>query len=118
MSKKLGEPYRLSKLHRIPYNLMVGQELVSTLLNRKDVNGNLMAVIAAYNCGTRNLKRWNERADFKNDPLFFMEAIPSRETRGFVKKVLANYWIYRSLFGKSLESVDEVLAGEYPTYRP
>lgn len=118
MSKKLGEPYRLSKLHRIPYNLMVGQELVSTLLNRKDVNGNLMAAIAAYNCGTRNLKRWNERADFKNDPLFFMEAIPSRETRGFVKKVLANYWIYRSLFGKSLESVDEVLAGEYPTYRP
>ena len=64
------------------------------------------------------MKRWNERADFKNDPLFFMEAIPSRETRGFVKKVLANYWIYRSLFGKSLESVDEVLAGEYPTYRP
>lgn len=118
MSRKLGENYRLSKLHRIPYNLMVGQELVLTLLNRSDAQGNLMAVIAAYNCGTRNLKRWNKRADFQNDPLFFMEAIPSRETRGFVKKVLANYWVYRSLFGKSLESVDEVLAGEYPTYRP
>ena len=118
MSRKIGENYRLSKLHRIPYNLTVGQELVETLLNHRNIQGNLMMTIAAYNCGTRNVKSWNARTDFKDDPLLFMEAIPSRETRGFVKKVLANYWVYRALFGKGLESVDEVLAGKYPQYRP
>ena len=117
MSKKLGEPYRLSKLHRIPYNLMIGQELIATLLNHPRVNGNLFMAVAAYNCGTRNLKKWSEREDFQNDPLLFVEGIPSRETRGFVKKVMANYWVYRSLFGKDLKSVDDVLAGRFPMYK-
>ena len=117
MSAKLGEPYRLSKLHRIPYNLMIGQELISTLLNHPRVNGNLFMAVAAYNCGTRNLKRWSEREDFQKDPLLFVEGIPSRETRGFVKKVMAKYWVYRSLFGKDLKSVDDVLAGRFPLYR-
>ena len=118
MAKRLGKRYQLSRLHRIPYNLMLGQELVRTLLNNKAINGNLLMAIAAYNCGPRNSVRWQKRKDFVNDPLMFVEGIPSRETRGFVKKVMANYWIYRSLFNKDLSSIDDILQGKYPRYHP
>ena len=118
MARKLKQPYQLSRLHRIPYNLMIGQELIRTLLNYPAIDGNLLMMIASYNCGPRNTAKWKKRQDFANDPLMFIEAIPSRETRGFVKKVTANYWIYRSLFGEDLSSIDEVLAGRYPVYKP
>lgn len=118
MARRLGQPYQLSRLHRIPYNLMMGQELIRTLLTYKAIDGNLLMAIAAYNCGPGNTVKWKNRPDFTDDPLMFVEAIPSRETRGFVKKVTANYWIYRSLFGKDLSSIDDVLAGRYPIYKP
>lgn len=118
MARRLKQPYQLSRLHRIPYNLMIGQELIKTLLNYKAIDGNLLMTIASYNCGPRNTVKWKKRDDFKDDPLMFVEAIPSRETRGFVKKVMGNYWIYRSLFGKDLSSIDDVLAGKYPVYKP
>ena len=118
MARKLGVKYQLSRLHKIPYSLMMGQELIKTLLNYPSIDGNLLMAIASYNCGPRNTKKWQKREDFKNDPLMFVEAIPSRETRGFVKKVASNYWIYRSLLGEDLSSVDDVLAGRYPVYKP
>ncbi len=118
MAKRLGKKYQLSRLHRIPYNLMLGQELVSTLLHNRVIDGNLLMAIAAYNCGPRNSVKWRKRKDFAEDPLMFVEGIPSRETRGFVKKVMANYWIYRSLFDKDLSSIDDILQGRYPVYKP
>ena len=118
MARKLKQPYQLSRLHKIPYNLMIGQELIKTLLNYPAIDGNLLMMIASYNCGPRNTVKWKKREDFRNDPIMFVEAIPSRETRGFVKKVAANYWIYRSLFGEDLSSIDDVLAGRYPVYKP
>ncbi|MBR1777257.1 MAG: lytic transglycosylase domain-containing protein [Alphaproteobacteria bacterium] len=118
MARKLKQPYQLSRLHKIPYNLMIGQELIKTLLNYPAIDGNLLMMTASYNCGPRNTVKWKKREDFQDDPIMFVEAIPSRETRGFVKKVIANYWIYRSLFGEDLSSVDDVLAGRYPVYKP
>lgn len=118
MARRLKQPYQLSRLHKIPYNLMIGQELIKTLLNYKAIDGNLLMTIASYNCGPKNTVKWQKREDFKDDPLMFVEGIPSRETRGFVKKVMGNYWIYRSLFGGDLSSIDDVLAGKYPVYKP
>ena len=118
MARKLDQPYQLSRLHKIPYNLMIGQELIKTLLDYPAINGNLLMMIASYNCGPKNTAKWKKREDFRDDPILFVEAIPSRETRGFVKKVAANYWIYRGLFGKDLSSLDDVLAGRYPVYKP
>ena len=38
------------------------------------------------------------RSDLK--PLEFMESIPYKETRNYVKKVLRNYVIYKTLYGE------------------
>ena len=50
------------------------------------------------------------------DPLFFMESIPSRETRWFMEKVLTKYWIYNDKLGKSSNSLNLLAKGEYAIY--
>jgi hypothetical protein len=51
-----------------------------------------------------------------NDPLMFIESLPSRETRLFIERVLANLWIYRARLGQDLPSLDAIAAGDWPAY--
>jgi hypothetical protein len=53
-----------------------------------------------------------------DDPLLFIESLPSRETRDFVEKVVANLWIYRGRLGQPLPTLDAVAAGDWPAYTP
>ncbi len=54
--------------------------------------------LAAYNAGSGNVNKWNKKASQK--PLdLWMENIPFTETRGYVKRVLANLFVYRHLYG-------------------
>ena len=52
--------------------------------------------LAAYNAGPHVARKWVDRFPFE-DPDIFVERIPYRETRLYVKKVLKNYTIYKSL---------------------
>jgi soluble lytic murein transglycosylase len=55
-------------------------------------------VAAAYNGGPSAVVKWvKERGDQPFDQ--FIEEIPYKETRGYVKQVLADYFIYRSIYG-------------------
>jgi len=57
-------------------------------------------VAAAYNAGGGNVKKWNaERADWDMDA--WMEAVPFRETNGYVKNVMRNYYVYQKIYGKT-----------------
>jgi soluble lytic murein transglycosylase len=58
--------------------------------------GNIVQAIAAYNGGPPAITRWFEQNKKKTFDLF-VEDIGYDETRGYVKKVLANYWTYRIL---------------------
>ena len=71
----------------------------------------------AYNAGPGNLAKWKKRMNYQNDPLLFIESIPSKETRSFVERILVNYWVYRSLMGQSMQSLDDVAGGLWPIYR-
>ncbi len=52
--------------------------------------------LAAYNAGPHNARQWLER--FPNDDVdAFVERIPFKETRLYVKLVLKNYAIYKAL---------------------
>ena len=53
-------------------------------------------VLAAYNAGPRVARRWLERFPIE-DADAFVERIPYKETRLYVKKVLKNYTIYKTL---------------------
>ena len=78
------------------------------------VSNNIIFLAAAYNGGPGNLKKWLNETNFINDPLLFMESIPSRETRWFIEKILTNYWIYKDQFEEDSQSLLELSKGNDP----
>ncbi|CAA7614759.1 Lytic transglycosylase, catalytic [Magnetospirillum sp. LM-5] len=97
-------------------NLALGQKYLAKLMAEEPVNGNLLLLAAAYNAGPGKLSQWLGGMKHNNDPLLFIEALPSRETRAFVERVMSNYWIYRSRLGQSSPSLDSVAFGTWPLY--
>ena len=77
---------------------------------------NLFYTVAAYNGGPGNLQKWRKKVDYADDPLLFIESLPSRETRLFVEHVLSNLWIYRYRMQQEVPSLDAILAGNWPIY--
>ncbi|HEY8174829.1 MAG TPA: transglycosylase SLT domain-containing protein [Gemmatimonadaceae bacterium] len=59
---------------------------------------NLPRALAAYNAGESRVRRWVQRAG-ADDPEVFIERIPFVETRDYVRIVMRNAEVYRSLYG-------------------
>jgi len=97
-------------------NLALGQKYLEYLLDLPEVDGNLFFAAAAYNAGPGNLRKWQRRTNYHDDPLLFIEGIPSRETRVYIERVVANLWIYRDRFGQPAPSLDMVAGGQWPIY--
>jgi len=97
-------------------NLALGQKYIEILLADENIKGNLFLMAAAWNGGPGNLIKWRRKTDYMNDPLFFIESIPSRETRIFIEKVLSNLWAYRDRLGQTTPSLDTIAAGRWPVY--
>jgi len=97
-------------------NLKLGQKYIDILLGDARIKGDLFRLLTAWNGGPGNLNKWSRKVKHNNDPLLFIESIPSRETRIFVERVLTNYWIYRIRFNQSLASMDAVARGKWPHY--
>jgi len=76
-------------------NLELGQRYLGNLLDAKYVDYDIVRLLIAYNAGPGNLSRWARRWPDVEDPLLFVELIGASETRAYVERVLANYWIYR-----------------------
>lgn len=89
----------LRRLFDISYNLEVGQKYLEYLLNKPYIGGNLFYMLAAYNAGPGNLVKWMKTMRYQNDPLLFIEVIPARQTRLYIERVMANYWIYSMQLG-------------------
>jgi soluble lytic murein transglycosylase len=98
------------------HNLALGQKYLTLLLEDESVRGNLFMLAAAYNAGPGTLKRWLKSVRYDDDPLLFIESIPSRETRIFIERVIANFWIYRERLAQDSPSLDAVAAGLWPYY--
>ena len=113
-----GLQCRFSKrsLKNPAYNLYLGQAYLLKLMEYPQVQDNLMFMAAAYNAGPGNLNRWKKKMVYNEDPLLFIEVLPSKETRGFVEHILMNYWVYRNLTGASLTTLDAVVQGRWPIY--
>ncbi|MFQ5983996.1 MAG: lytic transglycosylase domain-containing protein [Alphaproteobacteria bacterium] len=97
-------------------NIELGQRYLLHLLEKAVVDGDLLRLLATYNGGQGNLKKWQKQIRHKGDPLLFIEAIPFPETRLFVERVLRNIWIYRARLGQEAPTLDAVVAGTWPRY--
>jgi soluble lytic murein transglycosylase-like protein len=105
------------ELREPSYNLNLGQRYLAELLDT--TNGNVFQLAAAYNAGPGSLQRWLAARDGKHDdPLLFIESMPSPETRSYVKRLMTYYWMYSKRMGEAAPTLDETAAGDWPHYRP
>jgi len=81
------------------YNVAVGSKIVGDLMEK--YNGNVLLMAAGYNAGALKSDEWISRfGDPRGgvvDPVDWIELIPFRETREYVKKIVSNYVTYLSL---------------------
>lgn len=105
------------KLDDPRYNMSLGQQYVQTMLGNDFAKGNLFKTLTAYNAGPGNLRKWERKINFQDDPLLFIESIPVRETRIYIEHVISNYWIYRMRMKQPAYSLDSVAIGNWPMYK-
>lgn len=94
VASELSETFAVDSLTRLSTNIRYGSHYLKKLLDQ--FGGNMVLALAAYNGGPPAVLQWLEKNKRKTFDLF-IEDIGYDETRGYVKKVLANYWTYRSL---------------------
>ena len=111
--------YRLRRsknylLYRPSDNIHIGSKYMKFLLDLPIVNNDLMWMLASYNAGPGNFKKWTKDKKYKDsDSLLMLESLPASETRNYVKLVLTNLWIYKVRF-KEKNSILSVLASGKP----
>jgi soluble lytic murein transglycosylase len=89
-------------LYEPEHNIQLGTYYLGQLLN--EFQDNIIYSVAAYNAGPQAVKRWIAQ-NGQRDPDEFVELIGYRETRGYVKRVVESYRIYRMLFGDACQGV-------------
>ncbi|MCB9060780.1 MAG: lytic transglycosylase domain-containing protein [Halobacteriovoraceae bacterium] len=84
-------------LYRPEINLQMGVHLLRDLKDKFD--NKFILYVASYNAASSVVKKWDQERN-TGDPLEFIENIPYRETRNYVKLVLRNYINYKRIFAK------------------
>ncbi|WP_028113687.1 transglycosylase SLT domain-containing protein [Ferrimonas kyonanensis] len=82
-------------LYQPRFNIQLGSAYLKQLMDQYQDNRILTA--AAYNAGPSRVKRWLKNSDGKLAMDQFVDTIPYRETRDYVKAILSYQLIYRTL---------------------
>ncbi|ASP47713.1 transglycosylase SLT domain-containing protein [Cognaticolwellia beringensis] len=101
--KKVSNQY----LFKAKNNIKLGTKYLRDLLDKHD--GNQVLATAAYNAGPYRVKSWLKDAE----PLpadVWIETIPFKETREYVKSVLAYQQIYQHKVGQTGSLFDQIIA--------
>jgi len=96
-ARRLGVPTRSLDLFDPATSIRLGTYSFSRRLDR--FGGDVVLALAGYNAGDARAKRWAKKLDgLERDE--FIDLLPYRETRLYIKRILASYdqyrWIYRS----------------------
>lgn len=85
-------------------NVSLGIKFLGQLTERFGNKG--MYLLISYNAGPHVLEKWLKRFAHIQDEDVFIESIPYPETRGYVKRVMRNYGIYRRLYSDAASRQD------------
>ncbi|CAH0527035.1 murein transglycosylase [Vibrio hippocampi] len=88
-----------SQLYSVGKNIEIGSNYLNDLLQQYE--GNRIFALAAYNAGPSRVKRWRENSSQQLDAIAFVEAIPFRETRGYVQNILMFQVYYYQLMANT-----------------
>ena len=119
-ASKLENNYRLRyseahKLYSLQLNLEIGQKFLKKLMRNSESGNSILDVLISYNAGIKRLKNWKKYI-VENDPIVFIESIPIKETRWFVKYILTDLWIYRDRMEQEKPSRTLLANGKWPIY--
>jgi soluble lytic murein transglycosylase len=98
----------------VGFNLRLGQHYIKHLAELPFVKNNIVLLAASYNAGPKPVEEWLA-SDTLKDPLLFIESIPYSETRGYVKNILRNYWVYQHLLNQPTAEAGKIAEGQWPT---
>jgi soluble lytic murein transglycosylase-like protein/TolA-binding protein len=95
IARELKETFAEESLYNYETNIRYG----TFYLRKRSVqfDGDKVLVLCSYNAGAHNAIKWRDRNKHL-EPDLFVEDIGFFETRGYVKKVMGNYWTYQALF--------------------
>ncbi len=107
MARQAGEPSpsRMALLDPA-LSIRLGSRYLAAMRERFD--GNEVLATAAYNAGPGAVARWLPAQPMAAD--LWLERIPYRETRGYVRRVLAYRVIYARLLGRPAVDLNRLLA--------
>lgn len=97
------------------HNMFLGQQYIVDLLAHPNINNNIIKMLAAYNAGMGTMVKFEKSFD-TYDPLLYIESFPTYETRGYIKRVMSNMWLYRARLNQPLTSMEELADGQWPLY--
>jgi soluble lytic murein transglycosylase-like protein len=120
MPATAGEIEGDERLRRMPamlfepsINLRVGQDYLARLMGMGGIEGDILRAVAAYDGGSLPVTTTLKQLPSDADAILLIESIPVPESRDYVKRVMASYWIYRRLMGKETRTLDAVAAGAH-----
>ena len=103
-------PYNDGVLRDPVVNVRFGAWYLGQLVQKFE--GNYILAIGSYNAGPQAMQRWvDARADCASDE--FIEDIPYRETRNYVKSVLTNLSMYAKLYGSDEVVFPDTIPSSY-----
>jgi len=97
------------------HNMFLGQQYIVDLLGHPNINNNIIKMLVAYNAGMGSLVKF-EKSFATDDPLLYIESFPAYETRGYIKRVMANLWLYRARLDQPLTTLKVLADSEWPLY--
>ncbi len=97
------------------HNMFLGQQYIVDLLMHPNINNNIIKMLVAYNAGMGSLVKF-EKSFATDDPLLYIESFPAYETRGYIKRVMANLWLYRARLNQPLTTLKALSDLEWPLY--
>ncbi|MCX7960927.1 MAG: lytic transglycosylase domain-containing protein [Burkholderiales bacterium] len=104
--------YHAGRVNEPETNIALGTRYLKFVL---DELGHPVLALAAYNAGPGRARRWRDARPLEG--AIYVETIPFKETRDYVKKVMANTMYYAQLYGGRVVPLKERL-GTVPARNP
>ena len=100
VASSLGRRHSNSDLYEVDHNVLLGSAYYRQLLDR--FGGNRVLALTAYNAGPHRVDRWKSKAGEEVPVEVWIETIPYRETRNYVKAVLSYNVVFQYMMGDTL----------------
>lgn len=103
-SEEIGlKNYSDKRLYEPEININIGTWYINRLY--KEFDGDLELVLAAYNAGSGNVRKWLKDKNYSSDGKE-LDNIPFKETRDYLLRVEKNYKRYKALYSGKFENKD------------